>query len=523
MSDTPAGPPPLPRRWEAPCPGCGAAVPFASAAAPYAICGYCRSTVVREGEALRRIGESAVLLDTRSRLQVGVSGRWAGHGFVLVGRVQFAYGPDAAAPDGTWTEWHALFDDGRSGWLSEDNDQYVFAFDREGSGGAPPVGALDIGQALRIFDTEWRVASITAAVAAAAEGELPTRPALGIRHPIVDLRNVHEQVATLDYQDPRVPSVAIGSRVRLADLALAGLLEGPDAGLSTLGGRAFACPACGASCEPLRADTRSMNCAACHALVDLSAGVGAELKAYQQKERIRPGIALGSVGRLGFGGHPPVAWQVVGFSVKRGREQDELPFTWRDYLLHNEAEGFAFLIDSSDGWVAYRTLAGVPDQGRDRFQVRWQGATFRLVAEYKAKVHYVEGEFYWAIRRDDESLNRDYEGSGAMTARRLSSEQGGSEVLWSEGSTVPVSAIRSAFGIAATTGPTDASAVDVGGMVGNVLDDIGPLSGSGNSRLQNIVWTLVVVAILIAIDWFEDDDGTVHAGGSSYSTWGGHK
>ena len=47
--------------------------------------------------------------------------------FTLVGRLQYRYA------DGTWNEWHALFDSGdgaqKSGWLSEDNGRYVVAFD----------------------------------------------------------------------------------------------------------------------------------------------------------------------------------------------------------------------------------------------------------------------------------------------------------------------------------------------------------------------------------------------------------
>ena len=45
------------------------------------MCGFCRSTLVREGEALRRIGESAELFDDHSPLQLGVTGRWQGLAF----------------------------------------------------------------------------------------------------------------------------------------------------------------------------------------------------------------------------------------------------------------------------------------------------------------------------------------------------------------------------------------------------------------------------------------------------------
>ncbi len=121
-------------------PQCGAPVDFASAASAFAVCSFCRSSVVREGDALRRIGQSAELFDDHSPLQLGASGRYQGAAFTLVGRLQYRYA------EGTWNEWHALFDrggePGKSAWLSEDNGRYVMAFDaplygRGAEGGKP--------------------------------------------------------------------------------------------------------------------------------------------------------------------------------------------------------------------------------------------------------------------------------------------------------------------------------------------------------------------------------------------------
>ncbi|WP_293375020.1 DUF4178 domain-containing protein [Nevskia sp.] len=515
-------PPPIPRRWEAPCPNCGAVVPFASSTTPYAVCSYCRSTVVREGEVLRRIGESAELIDSRSRLQLGTSGVQDRRAFTLVGRVQYGYGEGVASLDGTWTEWHALFDDGRSGWLSEDNDQYVIAFDRDDSGGAPPFGALEVGQSLRLADSDWRVASIVRARAIAAEGELPTRPALDSAHPIVDLRNAHNQVATLDYLDERAPTLAIGNPVRLAELALQGLVDGPDLGLATVGGRSFDCPSCGAACAPKREDTQSMSCTSCFALIDLSKGVGADLTAFQQRQRVQPKIALGTVGRLGFGAHKPVEWQVIGFSVKTANSGSDGSFAWRDYLLHNVGEGFAFLIDSDDGWVGYRTMTGVPEQGRNARTVRWKNAPYVQVDAYRAQVSYVEGEFYWAVRRDDSVLTTDFNGVGAMSARRLSKESTDSEVVWSEGSIIPADAVRKAFRLSAPkTVPSFAPYVSDG--IGPLSDDIGPLSDGSGSLIK---YALIVAAILIFLFVLNDNQRgmVLRAASDGYIyTGGGHK
>src|SRR6476469_8831049 len=76
------------RAWRAACPNCGAPVEFRSAASASAVCSFCRSTLVRDGEALRRIGRSAELFDDRSPLQLGAGGRLDGLGFTLIGRLQ---------------------------------------------------------------------------------------------------------------------------------------------------------------------------------------------------------------------------------------------------------------------------------------------------------------------------------------------------------------------------------------------------------------------------------------------------
>ena len=506
----------MPRRWEAPCPNCGATVPFASPSSPYAVCSYCRSTVVRDGDSLRRIGVSAELIDTRNRLQLGVSGVYAKRPFMLVGRVQYEYGEDTSASiDGRWTEWHAAFDDGRHAWLSEDNDQYVLAFDRDDNGGAPSSAALRVGESLRLASGEWRLASIVHARASAAEGELPRLPSQSVKRLIADLRSANDQVATLDYEHPQNPTLSIGEPVRLAELKLTGLRDDADATAAKLAGRSFDCPNCGASVAPKREDTQSLSCAACHSVIDISKGIGGELQTWQQADRREPAIPLGSFGRLAFGGHPRVSWQVIGFSVKGANLQDpEEAFSWNDYLLHNIDEGFAFLIDSSEGWVAFRTITGVPDQvlGGDPRYVRWQGRQYRMTERYAAVVQYVEGEFYWAVRRDQSTLTADYSGIGSAAANRLSSETTADEVVWSEGSVVPADAVRKAFGLKSLPS-----------RLVRTSHDIGPVS-SGSSDLNwttVLMWTLIIIVVIL-LNRCEDDDGYVSTGGYSYRS-GGHK
>ncbi|MFO1288249.1 MAG: DUF4178 domain-containing protein [Rubrivivax sp.] len=177
MATTPGSPQ---RAYRAACPNCGAPVEFASAASASAVCSFCRSTLIRDGEALLRIGTSAELFDDHSPLQLGAGGTFQGSAFTLVGRLQYGY------EGGTWNEWHALFDTGKSGWLSEDNGAYVMAFDAP----APPrdvpsLDTLTAGQRIAVEGRAWDVASVVkahliaaqerTAAAAAAARRLPRR------------------------------------------------------------------------------------------------------------------------------------------------------------------------------------------------------------------------------------------------------------------------------------------------------------------------------------------------------------
>ena len=145
------------RAWRAACPGCGAPVDFASAASASAVCSFCRSTVVREGDALRRIGVSAELFADPPPLHVGAGGPHQGVAFSLVARLQYRYA------EGTWNEWHALFENGKSGWLSEDNGAYVLAFDRPPLAEWPASDELHAGER-RLVD--GRVVSVASGVRA---------------------------------------------------------------------------------------------------------------------------------------------------------------------------------------------------------------------------------------------------------------------------------------------------------------------------------------------------------------------
>ncbi|MBP6763780.1 MAG: DUF4178 domain-containing protein [Rubrivivax sp.] len=533
------------RAYRAACPNCGAPVEFASAASASAVCSFCRSTLVRDGGALRRIGISAELFDDHSALQLGVRGTRQGVAFTLVGRLQYAY------EGGTWNEWHALFDNGRSAWLSEDNGAYVIAFDaplpKDAAADAAALDRLRAGQRVLADGRAWDVASVTRARLLAAQGELPQPPQLQGEFWVADLRNSAGEVATLDGSQAVAATAgaaatwSVGRTVALSELALTGLKEDST---KTLSGRAFECPNCGNALEVKLATTQSITCGQCSTVVDVSAGIGADMAHYQQANAgvagAEPQIPLGTTGKLALGVGGPGAllpWQVVGYLERCDipeSSEDETTF-WREYLLFNQMEGFAFLVDSNEGWSWVRPITGVPAVRGDKAE--WQGRTYAKKWAYGAKITWVQGEFYWRVKRDERAHVTDYEGTGAHTKARLSREQAGNEVTWSAGETLAAATVADAFGIA----PGSRAAMQ---------RDVAPVNFGASGATKALLIFFVVVVLMIMLTQCGSDDcsdvrstfgeasaeyqqcqrnrstGGVRTGGGSFGGWssgGGHK
>src|SRR5580765_3752760 len=105
------------------CPQCGAAVAFQSSVTVFAVCGHCRSMVVRRDVNVELLGLQAELPPDLSPLQIGTRGEFDGQSFTLIGRVRIRY------REGSWNEWLASFGEERWGWVAEAQGFYMVSFE----------------------------------------------------------------------------------------------------------------------------------------------------------------------------------------------------------------------------------------------------------------------------------------------------------------------------------------------------------------------------------------------------------
>lgn len=176
------------------CPSCGAEVDFRSKASAFAVCSYCKSTIVRHDMDLEVIGKMADLQDDLTPFQLGTKGVFNKQPFELIGRLKVGY------TDGFWNEWYALFSSDKVGWLAEAQGFLAMCFPIDTRGSKFPSGeSLRPGSIVNIEQDSYWVDDIRKCRCLYSEGELPLRAAQGRAARSIDLSAPGGKMATLEY------------------------------------------------------------------------------------------------------------------------------------------------------------------------------------------------------------------------------------------------------------------------------------------------------------------------------------
>src|SRR5277367_2762572 len=147
------------------CPNCGAPVTFRWSSAVQTTCEFCHSILVRTDVDLKKVGEVADLPADASPIQIGTEGVYQNKGFVVVGRIIYEY------EQGGWNEWHVIFNDGSSGWLSDAQLEYDLSSLSNPAQPLPPTATK--GQTFQWQNKTYEVTSLTKAHYKGVQGELP--------------------------------------------------------------------------------------------------------------------------------------------------------------------------------------------------------------------------------------------------------------------------------------------------------------------------------------------------------------
>jgi hypothetical protein len=155
-----------------------------------------------------------------------------------------------------------------------------------------------------------------------------------------------------------------------------------------------------------------------------------------QRMTVTPLIPLGSRGH--WRGAP---YEVIGFQ-QRTITVDDLPYSWREYLLFNPYQGFRYLTEYDGHWNDVAPLPALPAREAGRQPVvRHAGTTYKHFQTATARTTFVLGEFPWEVRVGDAVTASDY----VAPPKVVSSEEADGEITWSAGEYADPRAIWKAF------------------------------------------------------------------------------
>lgn len=420
------------------CPNCGAQVVFKSHASVMAVCEYCKTTVLKEADAVRDMGRMSDVLEDYSPLQIGTSGQYGNTPFTVIGRIQLRYA------GGMWNEWYVYFDDGRPAWLSDASAQYTLTFDKQDAGVLPAFDKVETAHAYTILGQSYIAADIRTAECTGGQGELPFRVGQGWQAKVIDFRR-GSSFLTLDYSDDadnaddtnsRQPKVYVGNSVTLEQLKCQ-LLRDDDTVRDSAGKirqkvEPLSCPSCGSGVRFVPGVTREIICPSCRSRVDTTARQATVIDVGHRMAAASTTLELGASAKIGGAPH-----EIIGVMTRSDDEAE----TWTEYLLHNPRSGFTWLIETNQGWYRTKVLDDWPEwSGGD--SARLGAQRFSRLADYTATVMFAAGAFNWRVKVGDTVRVVEFQNGKNQLAAELTPD----ELTWSLSSPVPTDQIRAWFG-----------------------------------------------------------------------------
>ncbi|SAI04649.1 Uncharacterised protein [Bordetella ansorpii] len=412
------------------CPQCGAPVKFQSAASVMAVCGACRSTLLKDAESVRRIGTMSEVLEDYSPIQIGTAGQFDGKRFDVIGRLQLQY------DDGFWNEWYLFFDDGSDGWLSDASGQYAVTRPRKISelmSGPPAFDALKPDDKVNLTGRLFSAADVRTARSTAGQGELPFAvPEGGWTARVADFR-FGDEFLTLDYSDGGTPTAYLGKSIGLDALQRATLrpthLIEEASGVFQGTIEALDCPNCGAPISFAAAVATQVNCPSCQAIVDCSGDTALVIQKQREVSAFKTTLALGEKATINGS-----AYTLIGLMRCTDSDPEE-PYVWIEYLLHSPQAGFLWLVETPDGWSRARVCDQWPHQP-DPASAVLDGRKYTLDERYTSTVEVALGAFNWRVHQGYLTRCADFTSAFPKGFTTITREETDTELGWSGSNTV---------------------------------------------------------------------------------------
>nr|WP_229262049.1 DUF4178 domain-containing protein [Duganella guangzhouensis] len=396
-----------------------------------AVCEYCSTRVLKEGDAVKDLGKISSVLEDYSPIQIGTAGVLGGRPFTVVGRIQLRYSA------GMWNEWYLLFDDGKTSWLGDSSGMYTITAEYAGEAQLPAFEQLLPGRNYPINDSPYTAAEIRVADCVGGQGELPFKVGDGYQARVADFRRGVEFI-TLDYSDGPQPVIYTGLSVTLESLQCQ-LLRDDDT-IQRAAGRyrgkldALDCPSCGSPIKYLPGITANLVCPACATQIDAASPKAQVVAVGERVAAVPLSLELGATAKINN-----QDFTIIGMM----RRADDEGAQWNEYLMYGPRAGFSWLVETDDGWSGANVLSEWPQwYAPGSASVTVDKVKFERLYDYGAQVTYAVGAFNWRVAVGDRTRVEEFQ-AGQL---RLASETTREEMTWSRSAPVSADQLKLWFG-----------------------------------------------------------------------------
>lgn len=193
------------------CPSCGAPLPSRNPGIRAQTCEYCGTISLWDEEGHRDSGKKSMLPEGFSRLYRGARGQVRGRGFEVLGRVRYGHAR------GFWDEWFLRYDDGETGWLTEDDSQLALESKLEG---VRLEAELDVGKIIVLNEVPYLILEVGQARCLGIEGQVPRGILPDETYGYADGSSVDGTYSLGIEYDETPPTIFTGERLQHEDVQL---------------------------------------------------------------------------------------------------------------------------------------------------------------------------------------------------------------------------------------------------------------------------------------------------------------
>ncbi|MEE9394398.1 MAG: DUF4178 domain-containing protein [Planctomycetota bacterium] len=518
------------------CPSCGSGIEADERYGHFRVCPYCQSALLLDKEAAKISGKMAVLAKPKGPLHLGATGNAKGRGFQVIGRVRYGY------QQGFWDEWYLVFEDGDSGWIGEDEDEFTVEVPVDWQPSPELHESLKPGDALPYPDGDFSLKEKGVAICEGGEGQLPFAVETGEKTPFLDavgrdenqflsvefgeegpraflgqqLERDELHVDTASWTENRFRTEAAeGTRHRVfqeADRSEAISCDccGGNLGIPDPGATELTCEYCGSEVDlgleritcktcthPItlhQAETAETTiCPNCRTQMDLSGDRTAVLAQLTDKDRPNIPFKLGQ--RFKFENNE---WRIAGL-IRYTQTDEGVDYHWIDFLMVCPERGYAWLGLENGHFVWAAEMKNHPRinprMGKRKAAVEHAGMKFKMFERGSARVTWVDGELPWIAQLEDsigfyDAINPPFS---------LSAEWTEDEIEWFQGRYLDHATVAKAFDVAEKSLP---KAYGVGASQPYINGDF--------SKAAVKIMSLLLVVSLVLIIW-----SSIAGGGSA--------